>query len=540
MDKKYIISIIAIAIIVVVIGIFFLNGNSANQNPDELTIIPYFPEPASGFDPLIGEWGCGHLNFEPLIQSTLFKTSEDGNTLTNDLAKNYTVSSDGLTWTVNIRDDVKFSDNVSLTANDVAFTFNQAKATIESQLDLGNFNNATATSNSTVEFRLKKPQSTFILDLRWVGIVPEHAYNNESYGKNPIGSGPYKLTQWNKGQQAIFEINDNYYGEKPYFKKITMLFKNADAAVTSIKSKEVDVGAVDFNSINSSIPGYDLINLSAGRAEGISFPIQNDTGLKTAKDHAIGNNVTADIAIRKALNTGINRQKIVDDVFQGYGAPEYTGVDSRIYGNPEGKIKDNDLEGAKKILEDAGWKVGSDGIREKDGLKASFKLYYVSSDQQRQTLATIVSESGKELGINIELIGSDWDTIYANEYSSAVTFRMSSEVPFMSVYQQFHSRSPVDGEYMNPGLYNNSKVDSYLDNALSSTDQNASLNDWKQAAWDGTTGFSPAGDAPWLWLVTNDCLYFINNNVDIGTPPKNQGQDLLSNILKWKRNTTSV
>lgn len=163
----------------------------------------------NGFDPLQG-WGCGHQNFEPLIQSTLFKTGQNGE-MTNDLATNYSVSSDGLTWTVNIRDDVKFSDGVPLTAKDVAFTFNTAVGS-NSELDMSNLANATALNDTTVQFKLKEPQSSFIWRLRYVGIVPEHAYDKETYGANPIGSGPYKLVQWDKDQQAILELNENYYG----------------------------------------------------------------------------------------------------------------------------------------------------------------------------------------------------------------------------------------------------------------------------------------------------------------------------------------
>ena len=139
-----------------------------------------------------------------------------------DLATDYKISSDGLTWTVNIRDDVKFSDNSTLDAKDVAFTFNTAKAT-ESDLDLTNIDKVTAKNDTCVEFKLVEPRSTFIYDLRYLGIVPEE-YDNETYGENPIGSGPYVLDHWDKGQQAIFTINENYYGEKPYFTQITMLF----------------------------------------------------------------------------------------------------------------------------------------------------------------------------------------------------------------------------------------------------------------------------------------------------------------------------
>ena len=96
---------------------------SASKAPEELVaaVGTHGGEPEAGFDPIAG-WGDNH---EPLVQSTLFKKDSNGN-LINDLATNYTVSNDGLTWTVKIRDDVKFHDGMPLTANDVAFTFNTA------------------------------------------------------------------------------------------------------------------------------------------------------------------------------------------------------------------------------------------------------------------------------------------------------------------------------------------------------------------------------------------------------------------------------
>ena len=131
-------------------------------------------EPEAGFNPVTG-WGYSR---EPLVQSTLFEKDSKAN-LINDLATNYSVSSDGLKWTVKIRDDVKFHDGVPLTAEDVAFTFNTAANA--GSVDLSMLETAKAIDNYTVEFELGDPQATFINKLAAVGIVPEHAYN-ESYG----------------------------------------------------------------------------------------------------------------------------------------------------------------------------------------------------------------------------------------------------------------------------------------------------------------------------------------------------------------------
>lgn len=536
MKKEYLIIMAIVLVIGLIAGAIFIGNPSVERKSDELIVTSgsHLLDLKGGFDPL-KDWGNGHSNFEPLVQSTLFKTGGDGN-FTNDLATDYSVSADGLTWTVDIRDDVKFTDGVALTAKDVAFTFNNVKNSADSQLDLTNLKNATAVNNTTIEFTLEKPQSTFIWDLRYLGIVPEHAYDNETYGSNPIGSGPYKLVQWDKDQQAIFEINEDYYGKKPYFKKITMLYLDEDASFASVKSGNVDIAQIDITQARQNVTGYNLLNLSSTRAQGVSLPMLNDTGLKTDKGDVIGNNVTADEAIRKALNIGIDRQKIVDEVYYGYGDVEYTGVDKLDYGNPQGKINDTNITQAKEILEETGWKdTDGDGIREKNGLKASFKLYYAAEDQQRQALATVVGENAKNLGIEIELVGTDWDSIYANQYNSAVLFQQSSPNPYRSVYLQYHSKGMLDDNYMNPNAYNNSVVDGYLDNALSTVDQNTANMQWKQASYNGETGFSPAGDAPWLWVVTSDYLYMKNDTIDMGPNATSSGIDILRDVCYWTR-----
>lgn len=504
-----------------------------SQGSDELVVNVYghTGEPETGFDPLLG-WGCGHVNFEPLVQSTLFKSADDGS-MVNDLATNYSISSDGKIWTVNIKDDVRFTDGEKLTAEDVAFTFNTAIGS-NSELDMSNLEKATAINDTAVNFELKQPQSSFIWKLRYIGIVPEHAYEKETYGSNPIGSGPYKLVQWDKSQQAIFELNEDYYGEKPYFKKITMLFLDKDTAFAAAKSGEVDIAEIEISHANQTIDGYNLVALPAARALGVSFPMQNDTGKKSLKGDPIGNNVTADIAIRKALNIGIDRKALLEGVISGRGDVEYTGVDQRDYGNPEARVNDSDLEEARKILESTGWKdIDGDGIREKNGTKAEFKLYYSSDDPTRQALSVAVSEQARKLGIKIDLVGASWDEIYANQYSSAVLYAFSN-IDTFTLYLQYHSKE-ADDTYRNPGLYSNPVVDGYLEAALKSTDQAQATEYWQLAAYDGNTGYGPAGDATWLWLVTTDYLYMVDETLDIGTPQTNAGSDILGNIYEWKR-----
>ena len=208
MDQKYIIGIIAVLLIAVIGGALFMSGSGTPARADNELVVAAFShggEPEAGYDPMYG-WGAIG---EPLIQSTLMKMNRNM-TYENDLATSWKANDDFTEYTVNIRDDVKFTDGTPLDADDVAFSYNQAKTTGEA-VDLSTMDNATAVDNNTVKFTLNKPDSTFSDKLLYVGIVPSDSYNNETYGTNPVGSGPFKFVQWDKGQQVILEKNPDYY-----------------------------------------------------------------------------------------------------------------------------------------------------------------------------------------------------------------------------------------------------------------------------------------------------------------------------------------
>ncbi|MDY0409865.1 ABC transporter substrate-binding protein [Virgibacillus soli] len=221
-------------------------------------------EPDDGFDPTTG-WG---QYGSPLFQSTLLTRDEDLN-IKNDLATNYEVSEDGLSWTVEIRDDVKFSDGQPLTAEDVVFTFEKAK-TSGSVLDLNNLSKVDEVDPHTIQFTLQQPEITFIYQLTSIGIVPKHHYS-DMYQEDPIGSGPYKLVQWDKGQQLIVEENPHYYGKKPYFKQLTFLFLSEDAAFAAAKAGEVDVVSVPPTFAKEEMAGMKVINVESVDNRGLPF-----------------------------------------------------------------------------------------------------------------------------------------------------------------------------------------------------------------------------------------------------------------------------
>ncbi len=136
-------------------------------------------------------------------------------------------------------------------------------------------NNATAVNPTTVQFDLNKSDSTFLDKLAYIGIVPSDSYNNETYGSNPVGSGPYKFAQWDKGQQVILERNDNYYGDQPEFKKLTILFAQNEAAFNAAKkNKEVDVSAVPLAYAKENVDGYTMYLMDTIDVRGISYQLK--------------------------------------------------------------------------------------------------------------------------------------------------------------------------------------------------------------------------------------------------------------------------
>jgi peptide/nickel transport system substrate-binding protein len=454
--------------------------------------------------------------------------------LINDLATNYTVSEDGLTWTVKIRNDAKFHDGVPLTAKDVAFTFNTA-AEAAGKVDLSMLEKATAINNETVEFKLNDNQATFINKLVVIGIVPEHAYS-ENYGQSPIGSGPYKFVKWDKGQQVIFEVNPDYYGETPYFKKLTIVFMEADTAFAAAKAGQIDLAEIPSSYANQNVDGMKIVSLDSIDARGISFPMQPNTGKKTESGYAIGNNVTSDAAIRKALNIGIDRQALINGALNGQGKEEFTGVDKAPWGNKEAIFEDGNIDEAKKILSDAGWvDTDGDGIVEKNGQKAEFTLLYAATAQERQALAVSISEEAKKIGISINPEGASWDKIDTLAHSTPIVFGKGSLDP-TDMYLRYYSKSYDPANYNNIIMYNNSVVDSYLRKAITSSDQNTANENWQLAAWDGKTGFSEKGDATWMWMATINYVYIVDEDIDMGTPKiQPHGADIFGNILEWKR-----
>lgn len=500
--------------------------NNANETPKDELVLAIGGEPDDGFDPTTG-WG---RYGSPLFQSTLLKQDQDFN-IQHDLAENYEISDDGLEWTVQIRDDVQFSDGEALTADDVVFTFETA-AESGSIIDLNNMEKVEKIQNDVVKFTLKEPQSTFIYLLISTGIVPEHLYD-ENYNENPVGSGPFRLEQWDKGQQLIVTANPHYYGEKPAFQKLTFLFLSEDAAFAAAKAGEVDIASVPPAFAKEDVPGMKLVKLNSVDNRGIMFPFVPE-GEETDEGAPIGNDVTADETIRKAINIAVDREALVDGVLEGFGTPAYTVADKLPWWNPDTVFEDDQMDQAKQMLKEADWVENENGIREKDGMEASFTLLYPADDQSRQSLSIAFADMIEPLGINVTTEGKSWNELETLMYSHPVMMGWGSHDP-LEMYNLYSSETRGIG-YYNVNYYANPTVDEYMNQALSATSLEEANEYWQKAQWDGETGFSAKGDAPWAWLVNLEHLYFIDEDLEIGeqkVQPHGHGWPVTDFIEQW-------
>lgn len=484
-------------------------------------------EPEAGFDPAFG-WGAGEHVHEPLIQSTLTVTNADL-TIDYDLATDYSVSEGGLLWTVHIRDDVKFTDGEPLTARDVAFTYNTVKES-SSVNDFTMLDHAEALDDTTVVFHMTRPFSIWPYTMAVVGIVPEHAYGSASYGSNPIGSGRYILKQWDKGQQVILDANPDYYGEQPNMQRVTIVFMEEDAAFLAAQAGEVDLAYTSATYSDQTVEGYSLAAYESVDNRGFNLPAVPEQ--TTESGETIGNDFTADVQVRRAINIGVDRQEMIDHVLNGYGSPAYSVCDQMPWYNSASEVT-YDPEKAKSLLDEAGWKTGEDGIREKDGVKAELNLLYATGDSVRQALAADFAEQLKELGISCTLEGVGWDTAYDRAQSDPLIWGWGAHTP-MELYNIYHTIGDTGLAQYSP--YSNSTVDVYMDQALASSDLEVSYDLWQKAQWDGTTGVTQDGDIPWVWLVNIDHLYWVADGLQVAEQkihPHGHGWSIVNNVDQW-------
>jgi peptide/nickel transport system substrate-binding protein len=395
-----------------------------------------------------------------------------GGGLEPEYAESWTTSEDGLTWTFKIRPDMQWSDGEPADATDAAFTFNYLIDSIGDPNEVGqgynttfwwkdadgksNIESATAPDPLTLIVKTRTPLGIFLYNNFFV--LPEHIWKDVSYeeamttfqAEPPIvGSGPFILTEWVHGQSQRLVRNEHYWGGRPAIDEILVVYyQTQDAVVSALKAGEIDLAW--------GLPAAQLDTLAADASlETISAATTWYTYLALNTRGTAGGSSTdagADPAFRDAISHAIDRQAIVDRVYNGnaqVGVGLVAPLDATYYTGMPDLIRPFDIELAKQKLDAAGYALGSDGARlDKAGKPLNLKLV-VWPDADTVTAGQFVAEWLGQLGIEVTPvsleIGAYFDIVYGNhEFDLDLGFRSPPGTPV--VFVNVEAGSP-DGWY---------------------------------------------------------------------------------------------
>lgn len=370
------------------------------QEPDSLNPM-YTTQYFSGLTTelwLYGAWSFDDkLNLVPRIAKEIPTVDNGG------------VSKDGKVITIKLRPDAVWSDGVPITSDDFVFTAAMYAATKNSPQDRAPYDQVTVTApdKTTVVATFKDAYAPWPAKL-FPRLIPAHilkpifekdgTLDKADWNTNPtVGNGPFVLKEYQKGQFLLFARNDKYWGTKPKLDQVLIKIIPDDAAqVAAVKAGDSDIGvflaAPDAADLAKNAP-VDIFTVPSGYNEGWFINLNKD------KAHP----ALQDLKVRQAINMAINREELIAGVEDGVVKPSSGFWDGTPYQDPTIKPPAFDPDGAKKLLDEAGWKVGSDGIREKDGVKLKLK-YATNSKDFRKNAQLIVQKQLQNVGIDTELI----------------------------------------------------------------------------------------------------------------------------------------
>jgi peptide/nickel transport system substrate-binding protein len=332
-----------------------------------------------------------------------------------------TPSADGKSWTVKLRADVRFQDGSAFDGKDVEATYRAlldpaygsplrsrysmitgvtevtpptttttAPPTTSSRVPPQP--TGVAPVGSTVRFDLSQPYAPF-LDLLVLGIVPSETLAQPAAvaSLKPVGTGPYQLEEWKRGESMTLRANSAYFGGAPTVARVTVEFvPDDDARVQRVRDGKLDSAAlppVQAKTFENSDVFAVLPQRSAG-VRAVQMPADNP--------------VTGDPQIRLALNYAVNRRGMIDGPLAGRGTEAYAPVSPVLaeFFEPSAKFS-YDVPTARSFLDTGGWVTGSDGVRTKNAVAARFTLVYPAGDTVARDLATAFAADADAVGIQV-------------------------------------------------------------------------------------------------------------------------------------------
>ncbi|QWG61741.1 ABC transporter substrate-binding protein [Bacillus mycoides] len=448
------------------------------------TFVVGMPSPGGIFLPHFMENGWDG-NITQAIFAPLVGLDKEGKPIPI-LAKKWDISEDQLTYTFHLKDDLKFSDSSPLTADDVAFTL--------TLLHDPTYSGATDISQTAIkggqaykEGKATSIEGIQVIDPKTITITTEKVnaqtlsliggeviskayygkeykqgnleYLKELYGK-PMGAGAYKLDKYIPGQEVRFVANENYFEGKPKIEHFIYKITKGDTKLQQFQAGEVDYDGFTTNAETIEQLkelGFANVNVYTGSSYGYIKMNYKKSYFK-------------DKRVRQAFIYGLERQKVIDTYFQGYASLVNVPITPVSWAYTEEGINkyEYNLEKAKKLLDEAGWKAGSDGIREKDGQKLKVSYFASSVSKINDVMIPVMKEDYKKIGVDFNPEYMDFNTMISKvikgDYDLAMVSTPMIDDPSGTI-EEFVSTSKrnYDG-------YHNPKVDELAKQALETLD----------------------------------------------------------------------
>src|SRR5690242_1482166 len=328
-----------------------------------------------------------------------------------DFATSWKTSNGGKTWTFKTRAHAVWTDGKPLTAKDAAWTINTdikyaAGGAANAAGLIAHIKGATAPNATTLIVKYTKAPGNVLGQFQQFAILPQHVWSKhtghkgndlKTFTNNPlVGAGPFKLSKFKKDDIALFQRNGSFYGEKPLADGFGVrMFSNEDALVSALKAHELDaIEAVPGTAIKTLKSGFNV--RSAAGVDQTDFII-NSNSKKT------GHKELLNLKVKAAMAHAIDRKQIIRVVFLGYAKPASSIIPAATgaWANPAVKPESFNLALANKLLDQAGFKKGSDGIRVAGGHKMAYDVITPTDVPSTNRTFQILQPDFKKIGIQL-------------------------------------------------------------------------------------------------------------------------------------------
>lgn len=418
---------------------------------------------------------AGEMYAQSILYDTLVSITEDG--YEGCLAESWTISEDGKIYTFKIRNGVTFSDGTVCDANAILANFN---AIIENKnrhtwLEMMNLLvGVSAPDDHTFVIELSEAYYPMLTELGCICpfamISPNCMINGSTKDgvSGYIGTGPYVLTDFETDQYAVFERNENYWGEKPKIERITVkVIPDNQTRIMALESGEIDLifgkNMLDADAISQYVDS-DKFEVALSNPTSTRHIVLNTT-----------NEILSDTAVRQALQHATNRTAISEGIFYGLEQPADTLYAATVpYCDVELTPYEYSTETASSMLDEAGWIMGSSGIREKGGKKLELDLLYNSDSVTEKTISEYLQSEYLKLGISLNIHGEEEqsyrDNMKAGNFD--MVFNICWGMPYDPQSSLAAMRAPVYGDFAaQQGLADKKEIDQAITDILTTTDE---------------------------------------------------------------------